>query len=77
MNKSSVEEILRESRAKRKKNLEIKKVNTTSDVEMQDNSKQIKKRRNYDRNENINRRFDDNRRFKQNKFKNKRVIYFL
>ena len=77
MNKSSVEEILRESRAKRKINIEIKKVNATSDVEMKDNSREIKQRRNNDRNKKSFRRFDDNRKFQQNKFKNRRVSYFM
>ena len=74
MNKSTVEEILRESREKRRKTLDIKKVNGTSDVEMKDYSNKPKKIRNYQRNKNINRRFDENNKFKQNKFKNRRVI---
>ncbi len=73
----SIEEILRESREKRRKTLEIRKVQNSNDVEMKNYDGNAKKERNFERRKKVKRRFDHINNVIQNKFKKRRVKFFL
>ncbi len=75
MNKS-INEILRESREKRRKTLQIKNVQNSNDVEMKKYDGNQKKDKNFQNEQRINRRFDENNKNKQNNFKNRRVYFY-
>ena len=76
----TVAEILRESREKRKRTIEIRRrVNHTSDVEMKDVSVNRRNGKTLGRNRRNNKRSENNDGDRENKFKGRRVLnpYFI